>query len=188
MGKSRLMAEVAGALHDNGVTVLVGRARAPMPGSLPALCRDARSPVYPTDVRRATHLDDGGGERRSAVVACQARSPTRARPRTSRAEAGEVRRDLFDAVARLFRALATTDRWRWFSRTCTGPSCRRLRCSSTWCRRAPTARLLVLATFRTHGTGPLRRGGSTGRGAAPAGWRPPARLERARHRCRSPST
>jgi DNA-binding CsgD family transcriptional regulator len=103
-GKSRLTAEVAGALRDDGVTVLVGASNP-----------DAGVPYQPfaemldhlftgtAPGSLAALLDDGGAElqRLSAHV-------TRHRPevRESLAGSGEVRRDLFDAVAGLFRRLA----------------------------------------------------------------------------------
>ena len=103
-GKSRLTAEVAGALRDDGVTVLVGASNP-----------DAGVPYQPfaemldhlftgtAPGSLAALLDDGGVELRrlSAHV-------TRHRPevRESLAGSGEVRRDLFDAVAGLFRRLA----------------------------------------------------------------------------------
>ena len=103
-GKSRLTAEVAGALRDDGVTVLVGASNP-----------DAGVPYQPfaemldhlftgtAPGSLAALLDDGGVELRrlSAHV-------TRHRPevRESLAGSGEVRRDLFDAVASLFRRLA----------------------------------------------------------------------------------
>ena len=130
-GKSRLTAEVAGALRDDGVTVLVGASNP-----------DAGVPYQPfaemldhlftgtAPGSLAALLDDGGVELRrlSAHV-------TRHRPevRESLAGSGEVRRDLFDAVAGLSVGWLTTARWRWFLRISTGRSCRRSRCSSTWC-------------------------------------------------------
>jgi DNA-binding NarL/FixJ family response regulator/tetratricopeptide (TPR) repeat protein len=103
-GKSRLMAEVAGALRDDGVTVLVGASNP-----------DAGVPYQPfaemldhlftgtAPGSLAGLLDDGGVElqRLSAHV-------TRHQPEVgaSLADSGEVRRDLFDAVAGLFRRLA----------------------------------------------------------------------------------
>jgi DNA-binding CsgD family transcriptional regulator len=146
-GKTRLIAEVAGALHDNDVTVLVGT-------SSP----DAGIPYQPfaemldhlfatTEWGELTHLVELGGpelRRLSPEV-------VRHRPDLEQdgAEAGGVRRDLFDAVARLFRGLSeerplalVLDDLHWAQL----PTLALLEHVVQAC---PEARLLVLAAFRT---------------------------------------
>ncbi len=102
-GKTRLIAEAAGVLHDSGVAVLVG-------GSTP----DAGVPYQPfaemldflfstaSPGSLAAVVGDGGPELRRL-----SRGVTRhvSLGDTGQA-AGEIRRDLFEAVAALFRALA----------------------------------------------------------------------------------
>lgn len=104
-GKTRLIAEAAGALHDHGVTVLVGTS------SL-----DAGIPYQPFAeildhlFASAPHGSLAGavGEHGGELLRLSSRV-RRHRPELSgeAAGAGEVRRDLFDAVAALFQALAT---------------------------------------------------------------------------------
>lgn len=106
-GKTRLIAEMAGALHDNGVTVLVGTS-GPDAGV-----------SYQPFAEMLDHLFGTAAEGAlAAVVAGQGSELARLSPRVGRhcaepagapAGAGGVRRDLFDAVAQVFRALAA---WR----------------------------------------------------------------------------
>lgn len=106
-GKTRLIAEMAGALHDNGVTVLVGTS-GPDAGV-----------SYQPFAEMLDHLFGTAAEGAlAAVVAGQGSELARLSPRVGRhcaepagapAGAGGVRRDLFDAVAHVFRALAA---WR----------------------------------------------------------------------------
>ncbi len=146
-GKTRLVAEAAGALHDNDVAVLLGTSKV-----------EAGVPFQPfaqmLDHLFATaapgtlthHVSHGGPEldRLSSQVALH--RPTGDR---GRREGVETRRELFDAVARLFQMLAEDrpltlilDDLHWAQL----PTLALLEhvvqaCSQT--------RLLVLATFRT---------------------------------------
>jgi DNA-binding CsgD family transcriptional regulator/tetratricopeptide (TPR) repeat protein/energy-coupling factor transporter ATP-binding protein EcfA2 len=101
-GKTRLAAELAGALHDHGVTVLVG-----------AASKDAGVPYEPF-AQILDHLLEHG-ERRAIDELLEGapvdlgRLSARVAPRL-RAGAddtsGDIRRDLFDALAMLFRRLS----------------------------------------------------------------------------------
>jgi DNA-binding CsgD family transcriptional regulator len=103
-GKTRLIAEIAGALHDNGVTVLVG-ASGPDTGV-----------SYQPFAEMLDHLFGAAAEGTLAEVVADhgselQRLSSRVRrhcqePPTATTEAGGVRRDLFEAVASVFRALA----------------------------------------------------------------------------------
>ncbi len=146
-GKTRLMAEVATALVHNNVTVLVGTSSLeagipyePFAEMLDHLFGTAEEGTL------ADLVDEGGPELRRL-------SPLVVRHRPDIAEggpeAGEVRRDLFDAVARLFRKLAEErplalilDDLHWAQL----PSLALLEHVVETC---PQTRLLVLATFRT---------------------------------------
>ncbi len=103
VGKTRLVAEAAGALYEVGVTVLVG-------GSSP----DAGVSYQPF-VEMFDHLFSTAPPGTLAVAADRA-GPQLGRlpgevsgagaPDDSRLSGGEARRELFDAVARFFRVLA----------------------------------------------------------------------------------
>jgi len=102
-GKTRLIAEVAGALHDNGVTVLIGTSGL-----------DAGIPYQPfTEMLDHLFTASPEGSLRE-VVGDKGRELQRLSAQVRRhcpelreggSEAGEVRRNLFDAVASVFRAL-----------------------------------------------------------------------------------
>lgn len=101
-GKTRLAAEVAGALHDHGVTVLVGSAS-----------KDAGVPYQPF-VEILDHLFEHGEP--AAVAELLAGAPfdlgrlsaqaARHLPPAAEETAGDIRGDLFDALALLFRRLS----------------------------------------------------------------------------------
>jgi DNA-binding CsgD family transcriptional regulator len=101
-GKTRLAAEVAGALHDHGVTVLVG-----------AASKDAGVPYQPF-VEILDHLFEHGepvamGELLAGAPFDLGRLSAQAArhlPPAAEDTAGDVRRDLFDALALLFRRLS----------------------------------------------------------------------------------
>jgi DNA-binding CsgD family transcriptional regulator len=106
-GKTRLAAEVAGALHENDVTVLVGTLSAetgiayqPFAEMLDHLF----SATVPASLGELVGDDGSELHRLSPAV-------TRHRPDVNvhGAESGDVRRDLFDALSRFFRRL-TADR------------------------------------------------------------------------------
>ena len=103
-GKTRLIAEVAGVLHDNDVAVLVGTSHvdAGLPYEPFAEMLDHLFATAPLGTLGSL-VEYGGPELRrlSAQVArhCPAFE-------AGSAEVGEVRRDLFDAVARLFQIMA----------------------------------------------------------------------------------
>ena len=103
-GKTRLIAEVAGALHDNDVTVLVGTSGL-----------DAGIPYQPftemldhlfvaaPEGSLARVVGDKGPELQRLSAHVRRHCPDLGQ---TALEAGEVRRDLFEAVASVFRALA----------------------------------------------------------------------------------
>jgi len=146
-GKTRLIAEVAGALHDNDVTVLVGT-------SSP----DAGIPYQPfaemldhlfatTEAGALAHLVERGVpelQRLSSEV-------VRHSPDLEQdgAEAGEVRRDLFDAVARLFRRLSEERPLALILDDLNWAQLPTLALLEHVVQACPEARLLVLAAFRT---------------------------------------
>jgi DNA-binding CsgD family transcriptional regulator len=103
-GKTRLIAEIAGALHDNDVAVLVGT------------CAPDTGVSYQPFAEMLDHLFGAAAE--GALTAAVADNGTELQRLTSRVfrhcpepagtvtGAGGVRRDLFEAVASVFRALA----------------------------------------------------------------------------------
>ena len=103
-GKTRLIAEVAGALHDNDVTVLVGTSG--LDGGIP----------YQPFTEMLDHLFvaapaggfGGGGGRQGRELQRLSAHVRRHCPDLGETAsgAGEVRRDLFEAVASVFRGLA----------------------------------------------------------------------------------
>jgi DNA-binding CsgD family transcriptional regulator len=112
-GKTRLAAEVAGALHEHGVTVLVG-----------AVTKDAGTPYQPF-VEILDHLfahapccsqahAPGSVEQHCPLLSgapfdlgrVSARAAQHLPPATVHDTAGDERRDLFDAVALLLRKLS----------------------------------------------------------------------------------
>jgi DNA-binding CsgD family transcriptional regulator/tetratricopeptide (TPR) repeat protein len=146
-GKTRLIAEVAGALHENDVAVLVGTSSA-----------DAGVPYQPF-TEMLEHLFVTAPEGSLGVVVDQcgpelrriSAQVVRHRPelRKSVPEAGEGRRELFDAVALLFRTMAEErptalilDDLHWAQL----PTLALLEHVVQAC---PDTRLLVLAAFRT---------------------------------------
>jgi DNA-binding CsgD family transcriptional regulator/tetratricopeptide (TPR) repeat protein len=146
-GKTRLIAEIAGALHDNGVTVLVG-----------ASGLDAGVSYQPF-AEMLDHLFWTAAEGALAgVVAGQGSELARLSSRVSRhcavpvgapAGAGGLRRDLFEAVACVFRALAgerplalMIDDLHWAQL----PTIAMLEHVVQAC---PESRILVVAAFRT---------------------------------------
>jgi len=146
-GKTRLLAEVAGALHDHGVVVLVG-----------STIRDAGIPYKPF-AEMLDHLfgatppgalsgllEEGGPELRRLSTQVARHRQDLADDGSGR---GEVRRDLFDAIARLLRNLAEerpvavfVDDLHWAQ----PPTLALLEHVVQACA---DTRLLVLATFRT---------------------------------------
>ncbi|MBA3302509.1 MAG: AAA family ATPase, partial [Acidimicrobiia bacterium] len=146
-GKTRLAAEVAGALCDADVAVLVGTSSidAGVPYQPFAEMLDH---VFAGSVEGSlTHLlDDSVRELRRLSAHVARHWPDHA---GGDAEAGEVRRDLFDAVARVFRSLAEErplalilDDLHWAQL----PTVALLEHVVHVC---PDVRMLVLATFRT---------------------------------------
>jgi DNA-binding CsgD family transcriptional regulator/tetratricopeptide (TPR) repeat protein len=148
-GKTRLAAEVAGALHDDDVAVLVGTSTAdggvpyqPFAEMLDHLFSSAPEGTFHVmlddDSRRelarlSTYVPRHGGSGSSDEAA----------------PAGDVRRELFDAVARLFRRLAEDrpvalilDDLHWAQL----PTVALLEHVVHSC---PDVRMLVVATFRT---------------------------------------
>lgn len=102
-GKTRLIAEVAGALHDNDVAVLVGTSGA-----------DTGIPYQPFTEMLEHLFGSAPAGTLSGAVADKGRELKRLSAAVGRHDkrrvveepsAGEVRRDLFDAVASVFRAL-----------------------------------------------------------------------------------
>jgi DNA-binding NarL/FixJ family response regulator len=146
-GKTRLLAEAAGALHDDGVAVLVGTSSA-----------DAGIPYQPF-TEMLDHLFAATGEGSLADLLAD-RGPElrrlseqvlRHRPELAGRDVpvGDVRRDLFDAVAGLFRSMAedrpvtlVLDDLHWAQL----PTLALLEHVVQAC---PDARLLVLGAFRT---------------------------------------
>jgi len=104
-GKTRLIAEIAGSLHDNGVTVLAGTSGLdsgvsyqPFAEMLDHLFAAAAEGAL------ASVVADNGNELQRISARVDRHCP---RPAGTTTEAGGgVRRDLFEAVARVFRALA----------------------------------------------------------------------------------
>jgi DNA-binding CsgD family transcriptional regulator/tetratricopeptide (TPR) repeat protein len=103
-GKTRLMAETAGALHDHDVTVLTG-----------ASSPDAGVPYQPFAELLDHLFESAPAGSLSQAIGNQGRELHRLSPLVRRhrpdlgddaSGAGEVRRDLFDAVASLFQGLA----------------------------------------------------------------------------------
>jgi DNA-binding NarL/FixJ family response regulator len=147
-GKTRLLAEAAGALHDNEVAVLVG-ACSPDAGIPYQPFADMLDHLFVTTAEGslAELVGERGHELRrlsSAVV--------RHRPDVAedRADVADVRRDLFDAVAGLIRAMAAdrpvalvVDDLQWAQL----PTLALLEHVVQEC---PDTRLLVLAAFRTN--------------------------------------
>lgn len=146
-GKTRLVAEAAGALYDHDVTVLVGTST-----------RDA-GVAYQPFVELLDHLFSGTEEGAlSEAVGHDGPELARLSGQVRRhcadfgpegVEGGEVRRELFDAVARLFSSLAEQrpvaliiDDLNWAQL----PALALLEHVVQLCSQA---RLLVLATFRT---------------------------------------
>ena len=146
-GKSRLMAEVAGALHDSGATVLVGTCSAD--GGVPyqpfSEILNHLFASIPESSAVALLGDDGPELLRLSSEVARLR-PDFAEPG---ADGRDVRRDLFDAVANLFRTLAEHrplalifDDLHWAQR----PTLALLEHVVQEC---PDARMLIMATFRT---------------------------------------
>ena len=143
-GKTRLAAEVAGALRDHGVTVLVG-----------AATKDGGVPYEPF-VEILDHLFVHGEPGSMATLLADAPfdlgrlSTEAARHRPAGDDtAGDVRRDLFDALALLFRRLAQDrplavilDDLHW----ATMPTVALLKHVANVC---VDTRMLLMATFRT---------------------------------------
>ena len=158
-GKTRLMAEVAGALYDHGTVVLVGSSdrEASVPYRPFAEMLDHLFGTAPPG-SLAGPLATGGRELRrlSAQVARHRPDLARDDPR-----AGDVRRDLFDAVAQLLRTVGEQrpvalllDDLHWAQ----PPTLALLEHVVQACA---ATRLLVLATFRT--TAPDRSDALTAR-------------------------
>ena len=146
-GKTQLLAEAAGALHDNDVAVLVGTSSV-----------DAGIPYQPF-TEMLDHLFASTAEGSLAeLVADRGRELRRLSNHVARhsgdmgdddADGADVRRDLFDAVAGLFRAMAedrpvvlVLDDLQWAQL----PTIALLEHVVQAC---PDTRLLVLAAFRT---------------------------------------
>lgn len=146
-GKTRLVAEVATALHDHDIAVLVG-----------ASSSDAGVPYEPfsemlhhlftstPEGSLADFVDDGAAELRRLSSAVARHAPDLG---DTRVADGEVRRELFEAVARLFRRVAderplalVVDDLHWAQL----PT---LALFEHVVRANADSRLLVLATFRT---------------------------------------
>ena len=146
-GKTRLIAEVAGALNDNDVAVLFGTSNldAGIPYQPFVEMLDHLFSTAPTGALAGV-VESGGPELRRLSMQVVRHEPhlEHAMPRS-----GEVRRDLFDAVARLFRVLAEQrplalilDDLHWAQL----PTLALLEHVVQAC---PDNRLLVVATFRT---------------------------------------
>ena len=163
-GKTRLAAEVAGALHEQGAAVLVGTAT-----------KDAGVPYQPF-VEMLDHLflaSEPGTladcRRRGTDRAGCPGTPHRHLPATPAEPAGDGRRDLFEAVAELFRSDGP------------GPAAgrrpRRPALGAAADRRAARARGPLLPGHPDAGAGhlPDHRAGPVGRAQRPAGRPAPAR-------------
>ncbi|MST32359.1 AAA family ATPase [Acidimicrobiaceae bacterium USS-CC1] len=146
-GKTRLAAEVAGALHDDDVAVLVGScsADAGVPYQPFAEMLDQLFGTTPPGAL-APFLDEGARELRRLTAGVARHRPDLAEVG---AGGGELRRDLFDAVARLLTSLSADrplavvlDDVHWAQ----APTLALLEHVLQACT---ATRLLVLATFRT---------------------------------------
>ena len=152
-GKTRLAAEAAGVLHEQGAAVLVGTAT-----------KDAGVPYQPF-VEMLDHLflasEPGTLDRRRRNSACCPGTPTPPpgrRPSRSATAAATCSRPSPSCSGRW----PGTGHWSSSSTTCTGRSCRPSRCSSTWSTPAWTPRRWWWAP-----SGPPRR---TGRTSSAPGW------------------
>ncbi len=152
-GKTRLVAEVARALHADNVTVLVGTCSA-----------DAGVPYQPFTEMLDAFFRSAHGDEIDALLEAHGRELRRISAEVARlrpgeepgAEERELRRDLFDAVARTFETIARAqplslifDDLHWAQM----PTLALLEHVVQVCH---DSRLLVLATFRT--TAPDRSG------------------------------
>lgn len=146
-GKTRLAAEVAGALHDDDVAVLVGScsADAGVPYQPFAEMLDQLFGTTPPGAL-APVLDEGARELRRLTTGVARHRPDLAEVGAGH---GELRRDLFDAVARLLTSLSADrtlavvlDDVHWAQ----APTLALLEHVLQACT---ATRLLVLATFRT---------------------------------------
>ena len=153
-GKTRLLAEIAGALHDNGVTVLLGTSGADAGVSYEPFA-EMLDHLFRTTEQSFLASAIAGHENELSRL-----SPQVGRRWTGPAEAPAgaegLRRDLFEAVAHIFRSLAATrplalmiDDLHWAQL----PTIAMLEHVVRTCSDSP---LLVVAAFRT--TAPDRSG------------------------------
>ena len=103
-GKTRLIAEVAGALHDNDVAVLVGTS-APDAGIPYQPFTEMLDHLFASAPEGALTLEVGDGGPELQRLSPSVRRHCSELPEVTYG-AGEVRRDLFDAVASLFRSFS----------------------------------------------------------------------------------